>query len=271
MSDFPVFFFVQFTSKDLQLDSSGALVSFLTYMGALTFVKPASQPVAAPLAVLRVPNAVARKEFVAALATRCNLDQTALSALQAAVHSLKTFNNPDPLFRAIEKYMLTGLQNRDEIVGEDGFSPRFSDALLFGKAPADKTEREPVVGEGQMDEIFSPEKGADEHAFELKVLRPEYFLKGRGVRAQNKKTKTYSWQDELAPESSRLEQLSLDELEAETYQHYGGTTSVGEYVNALKTQVKTKYGAELNNRGIKFVWLVLRVGTKKIWHWPVGI
>ncbi|KAL6074795.1 EF-hand domain-containing protein, variant 3 [Balamuthia mandrillaris] len=96
------------------------LLSFMRYMGALTYV-----PVNFNDRIsysLRIPNDVARREFTKALQDLLDLDETGKTDLRQAINVLVEKKELSPFCKAVSKHLLSRSNARDVILGEDPFA-----------------------------------------------------------------------------------------------------------------------------------------------------
>ncbi|KAL6076170.1 hypothetical protein QOT17_003077 [Balamuthia mandrillaris] len=116
------------------------LLSFMRYMGALTYVpvKPEDRITYA----LKIPNQVAFREFLQELHARLNLDETGRTDLSQAVDTLVEKKQLGPFCKAVSQHLLSRGNARDVKLGEDPFAQAVFDAMVLMRRNADRVFKE---------------------------------------------------------------------------------------------------------------------------------
>jgi len=226
----------------------------------------------------KIPNNVARIEFVEELCSIMRLNDDATTLFKNGVTKMLTKDTIDDLCKAIEDCILNSMRGRDVKEGEDAFKNIFIDALLIGRTIGvnDRVEREMKMLDKNsksryFDAVYISKEYQKIFGFSFKDIRVTELTKDL-----KKDYGSFNW-DDLCTASVKLDEMTPDEiskLQATSYEDKKlSTKTIEKFIENAKNEVRDNYliGLEKIKKKhedegkwelINFV--VMRVGMRKI-------
>jgi len=288
---------VKFTSAQLRsMTGNSALISYMYYHGALTLgepIRPEDTIIDRKFTKFgyKIPNNVARIEFVEELCSIMRLNDDATTLFKNGVTKMLTKDTIDDLCKAIEDCILNSMRGRDVKEGEDAFKNIFIDALLIGRTIGvnDRVERELKMLDKNsksryFDAVYISKEYQKIFGFSFKDIRAEYITEL--TKDLKKDYGSFNW-DDLCTASVKLDEMTPDEiskLQATSYEDKKlSTKTIEKFIENAKNEVRDNYliglekikkkhedeGKQQSSSQQKVKWelinfVVKRVGMRKI-------
>jgi hypothetical protein len=239
------------------------------------------------VAILRIPNLDAKKEFIEAALRIFDIDHSLLAHIKAGINFMKEKEDVSELCYAFELGSQTDRGVRDIIQGEASFAEVVFNRLLVCRHPLDKVKTEYSVDKEvresnnqtrkkSIDIVYTDFYQKRRFCFELKNLRIQDLMIGvpYAIPKQENYDKLKELSDEVA--SMNLDQvLNLQLRPKEYYEQQKATwilpnfaPTVYAFMENVKKEVSSKYKGLLQQDdktdGRALAWVLLRVGLGKV-------